>query len=179
MKYLIPFILLFALSCSSFGVPECKLTDWLMQGEVDASKGFPAVHYFVQQGLCTGRGNKSDYNYGRIEGLKSYCASKNAFRVGRLGEPYRFVCPKHEDKRFRSRYRLGRDIFRLETEIEDRKEQIDEFYDDLKFGKNLSEFERDDMIEQIQNLKNEQISDQKLIDLKLKEARKSKLIGAF
>lgn len=179
MRYLVPLIILFTAGCSSFGVPDCKSKNWKEQGEVDAASGFTAVHYFVQQGLCSGRGNKKEYNLGREKGLVRYCTSKNAFRVGRLGEPYRFVCPKSDDKRFRSRYRLGRDIFRLETEIEDRKEEINEIYDHLKYDKDISEFDRNDMIENIRNLKNEQKADQKLIDAKLKQARKSKLIGEF
>ncbi len=177
MRYFLLLMLVTISGCSGFGVSECSKQDWSEMGQKDAKSGLPIAHFYVRQGLCSGHADKSKYKEGRKLGLGLYCESKNAFRVGRSGEPYRFVCPSKDEKRFLKRYRLGHDIYLLEMEISDRKEKIDEVYDRLKYETDLTDFEKNDLMEEIKTLKNEQKSDQKLIDQKLHEARLSNLIG--
>lgn len=177
MRYFLLLALVAISGCSSFGVSECSKQNWNELGQKDARGGLPVAHFFVRQGLCTGHGDKGSYKKGRTLGLVDYCESKNAFKVGRSGEPYRFICPKKEEKRFLKRYRLGHDIYLLEMEISDRKDKIDDLYERLKYEKDLTDYEKNDLMEEIKTLKNEQKADQLLIDKKLSEAKLSKLIG--
>lgn len=74
---------------------DCTSADWhkigLADGEVGASSQAILRHTKTCQNLATP--NRELWEKGRQEGLKSYCTTKNAYDIGRMGYTLSAVCP--------------------------------------------------------------------------------------
>lgn len=162
--------------CSVFQQKKCEEQDWFLLGSQDGQDGKRSHYYFQHQASCKGKADRSLYLKGMEQGLKEYCRSENAFKLGVSGAAYRNLCPNEAEKRFRNRFDLGHQIYRLKVEIEDREQSIEEYQQQLRYSSGLGEMERQEIEEQISSLLQEQKADQELIRKFYQEAKLSGLI---
>lgn len=96
----------------------CANADWFEVGRLDGLNGV-APENSVYVGRCESRGQKRDeslYSAGWNRGLIDYCTPERGFDAGRAEEEYSGICPSHLEAAFLRRYRVGKDVSRIERE---------------------------------------------------------------
>ncbi len=176
---LVLFIPMFLVGCSALTLEKCEDLKWFELGMADGKDGKRSHHFFAHQSSCNGKSDRKAYLKGMEQGLGEYCQSKNAFQLGLSGEAYRNICPTELEKRFLARFDLGHQIYRLKTEIEDRNVSIDEYRQQYRYGTGLTDLERQELVNTIATLEEEQKSDAALIQKLFAEAKLSGLIEAI
>lgn len=176
MKILITLLPILLVGCSLFQHQTCEEMNWHLIGQEDGKAGKRSHHFFQHQATCKGKASRSEYLKGMEQGLVDYCRSENAFQLGVSGAAYRNLCPNESEQRFKKRFDLGHQIYRLKTEIEDRKESISEYQQQFRYTAGLSDMERQDINQQISSLMLEQKADEDLIHKLYQEAKLSGLI---
>ena len=99
---------------------ECLSADWENIGYEDGEAGLPDTRFAEYAEACIRNDIVADleaYNRGRERGLTTYCAGPNGFEIGRRGEPYQGVCPKHLEDDFVNAHDLGRNVRRVDQAI--------------------------------------------------------------
>jgi hypothetical protein len=125
-----PFILLAALalgSCASLSESECQDADWERIGEADGDIGRPATHIEQHIEACGRYGIEPDiraYSTGHAGGLDDYCTVRGGLETGRRGRSYKNICKPGFEEDFLQGFRLGRQIYTAETEVDDIEQTI-------------------------------------------------------
>lgn len=107
--------------CASMTEQECLTANWFDQGFRDGRSGQPLSRIADHQKACAKVGVKPDnalYFQGRDQGIQIYCTPENALAVGRLGQPYRNVCPAALEQQFLMSYEKGKQHYEAELRIE-------------------------------------------------------------
>ncbi|WP_415902448.1 DUF2799 domain-containing protein [Neptuniibacter sp. QD29_5] len=106
--------------CASLSQEECLTGDWQGIGYRDGLQGKAEAYLAEHQSACAEYKvslNLEDYLQGRNEGLKSYCQPDNAYRLGRQGTEYSYVCPAELEGAFVAKYQQGREVYQQEKAI--------------------------------------------------------------
>ena len=99
---------------------ECVHAEWRMIGYEDGSSGKRADYIGRHREACAEHHVTPDmaaYMRGRNEGLAHYCRPQNGYRLGRTGVSYSGICPDSLESEFVSAYRYGKDIYKVEYQI--------------------------------------------------------------
>lgn len=109
-------------ACASLSPEQCMNADWRQIGYTDGANGEPAGRLQHHASACAKAAVRPDleaYLSGRMEGLLSYCQPENGFEVGRRGgRDNAGDCPPHLRATFLDRYREGREINGLESQVQ-------------------------------------------------------------
>lgn len=109
-------------ACATLSPEQCMNADWHQIGYTDGASGESADRLQKHASACAKaavKPNLEAYLSGRMEGLLSYCQPENGFEVGRRGRPDNVGdCPPHLRTPFLDRYREGREINGLESQVE-------------------------------------------------------------
>ena len=106
--------------CAGMSTEECQLADWETIGYEDGVNGFSGDAIARHRRDCAKAGVAPDriaYERGRAEGLVSYCAPMNGYRVGSSGGSYRGVCAADLEPSFLAAYNEGRELYRLRADV--------------------------------------------------------------
>ena len=112
----ITFLLLLALlqGCATLDKDECMLADWRLIGYEDGVAGKSATAIGEYRKDCAKHAVVPDldaYRAGREEGLRQYCKTDNAYRLGNAGRSLAAVCPVALEGEFRDAYNAGRKLY--------------------------------------------------------------------
>lgn len=112
----------FQAGCATYTLDrsECLSADWESIGYADGQAGYPAARFAEHEAACVRHDVVADpvaYDRGRERGLTAYCTGSSGFEVGRRGETYQGVCPKHLEDDFLNAYDLGGNVRRVEQAI--------------------------------------------------------------
>lgn len=126
-----PVILLAALAlcsaCATLSESECQDADWERIGEADGDIGRPATYIEQHIEACARFGIEPDagaYSRGHAGGLDDYCTVRGGLETGRRGRRYKNICKPGFEEDFLQGYRLGRQIYTAETDIDDIEQTI-------------------------------------------------------
>ena len=100
--------------CATVSKEDCLLTDWYEIGRMDGMQGTPRTEFQNRARPCLEHGvqtNRQAYYRGHDEGLKYYCTELKGFELGRVGLPYKSVCPRQLEKDFRTGYQNGLQLY--------------------------------------------------------------------
>ncbi|WP_415883008.1 DUF2799 domain-containing protein [Neptuniibacter sp. QD34_54] len=106
--------------CASLSQEECLTGDWQGIGYRDGLQGKAEAYLAEHQSACAEYRvslNLEDYLHGRNEGLKRYCQPDNAYRLGRQGATYAYVCPVELEGAFIAKYQQGREVYQQEKAV--------------------------------------------------------------
>ncbi len=87
-------------SCASLSKDECLTADWQIIGYEDGIQGSSAARIGEHREACAKHGvtpNKSAYDLGYDEGVRSYCSLSLGIRSGQSGNSLLGVCPQDTD----------------------------------------------------------------------------------
>lgn len=107
--------------CASLSRNECQAGDWRGIGREDGGHGETAARLEEHREACREYGiapNPAEWEWGRQEGLLSYCQPDNGYAEGAAGRTYRYVCPPHLAPAFERQYRHGQRIYEIKQRIE-------------------------------------------------------------
>lgn len=120
-------LLVFLGACASIDERECENPDWYMIGFEDGSAGYSSDRIEEHRKVCAGIGEAPDmeaWRAGREDGLTHFCSAAGGIAEGSRGRIRSGVCPPELKDSFSKGYRLGREIYdtnqemdRLESEI--------------------------------------------------------------
>lgn len=106
--------------CASMSPEECRSADWYDVGQHDGQSGRSRSNIESHAKACGEVHISPDrglYQKGWARGIVSYCTPQNGMEVGRRGGSYSGSCPAELDPAFRERYRLGREVYDAQQEI--------------------------------------------------------------
>jgi hypothetical protein len=148
------------------------VANWELIGMEDGTRGQDTDYVGNHRKACSEFGivpDLAEYRKGYNEGLIRYCDQYNGFKQGEQGAEYQGVCPANLEPDFLIGYHKGREIYQLNTRINQAKSSI-----------NANEQEIEKLDEDINDLENKLISDSStsearrelLDDLKLKQEQR-------
>jgi hypothetical protein len=106
---------------------ECQLGDWHTAGFNDGARGVPVTRVADYSRACSKYGISPDlttYRSGYDQGLETYCREGNGYVVGSTGAPYNGVCPATLEPQFMQGFRVGRQLFEMQSAVNDLQNQI-------------------------------------------------------
>jgi len=121
--------------CATMSKEECEATDWRTVGYEDGAMGQGIERLASRRQACAKHGVSLDlaaYRAGRDEGLLEFCQPANGFRAGTRGRDYSGACPAHLAADFEDAYRAGRELWRLESRVNDTLRSIADRYGELE-----------------------------------------------
>ncbi len=114
--------------CATLSKDECLQGDWWKIGLADGSQGAPLARLAEHQKACAEFGvkiNSQTWLSGRKQGLLSYCQPENAFQLGRRNSGHLAGdCEPFMQNAFLMEYARGQEIYRLERDVEDKKNDL-------------------------------------------------------
>jgi hypothetical protein len=113
-------LLLLLGGCASMNEQECLTGDWYAIGYEDGVKGLSADQVGSYRKACAShnvRPNLQQYQAGREQGLREFCAPLNGFNVGQRGASYGGVCPADMEVDFLSAFQSGRTLYQLRSQV--------------------------------------------------------------
>jgi hypothetical protein len=115
--------------CASLSREQCLQGDWHQIGYADGVAGAAAARINDHAKACADVGVKPDldaYLHGREQGFQKYCRPANAFDLGRRGAPHNAEeCPAFLKPAFYFEYDRGSQLGQIESELAERRAQID------------------------------------------------------
>ena len=115
-------------SCATMSTKECKSANWHDIGHSDAKKG-KRVQLSGHRDACAKvkvQPNKTLYMAGYRTGEKEFCNYENGLRFGKKGRSSRNLCTTSALGRdFSEGYKIGKNIYRLDTKIKKRERELD------------------------------------------------------
>lgn len=108
--------------CATMSEDECLTMDWRTVGYEDGATGQGIERLTSRRQACAKHGVAPDldaYRAGRDEGLLEFCRPANGFRVGAQGRGYSGACPEPLAPAFDDAYRAGRELWQLESRVQD------------------------------------------------------------
>ncbi|MEM7565204.1 MAG: DUF2799 domain-containing protein [Pseudomonadota bacterium] len=131
-----PLVVLFLLAgCATMSESECAQADWRIIGLEDGAKGRALSYLGNHRKACAEYGIKPDlaeYQVGHRNGVRQYCIPQTGFRQGRSGRTYHDVCPADLEGSFLAAYETGRELHRLENQIDQLAREIHDQEHDLE-----------------------------------------------
>lgn len=113
-------LLLLLSACASMNEQECLTGDWYTVGYEDGVQGLTADRVGSYRKACASHNVRPDlqqYQAGREQGLREYCAPVNGFNVGQRGTTYSGVCPADMEVDFLSAFQAGRTLYQLRSQV--------------------------------------------------------------
>lgn len=114
--------------CAAMSQKECQLGDWHTAGFDDGARGLPVTRVGDYAKACSKYGVSPDltaYRSGYDQGLETYCRDANGFTVGSRGGDYNGVCPASLEPQFMQGFRAGRQLFEMQSSVNEIQSQID------------------------------------------------------
>jgi len=146
----------FLSGCTTLSQSDCLSADWENMGYEDGQKGLSEARFAGYAEACIRHDIVADpvaYGRGRERGLTIYCTGPNGFEIGRSGQPYQGVCPKHLEDDFISARNLGRNVGRVEQAIDSAESNVRSANQEIRearawtpsqeLDRKLTEFERE------------------------------------
>ena len=131
--------------CATLSVEECQVANWYDIGYRDGVAGKSWSELAAHSKACAKAHIVPDQNaweQGRQAGLKQYCTTDNAYRVGLAGKAFRgSECPAHLYQTLTDANRYGRSIYQAEESLKTLQKEIKtlkEEYEKLRNGENLN-----------------------------------------
>ena len=121
-KRLISFLLVAGIlsGCTVMNEQECAYSDWTAVGYEDGADGRSSDRFGDYRRACADFGITPDFaawQEGRERGLVEYCQPLRGFQVGQSGGSYNGVCSGDMEPDFLEAYRLGSELFSLQTQL--------------------------------------------------------------
>lgn len=113
--------------CAAMNQRECQLGDWHTAGFDDGARGLPVTRLADYAKACSKYGISPDlasYRSGYDQGLETYCRDGNGFVVGSSGAAYNGVCPAGLEGQFMQGFRVGRQLFEMQSAVRELQGQI-------------------------------------------------------
>ena len=101
-------------SCAELSLEECQYENWRAKGVMDGLEGEPASRIVDYQRDCARHGisiNATDYETGRVEGVKQFCTRDKGYQVGISGRAYKNSCTAANQNQFLSGYNPARKMY--------------------------------------------------------------------
>ena len=114
--------------CATMSKDECLTVDWRTVGYEDGAAGYSAERIAQHRKACAKHDVTPDldlYLSGREAGLHEYCQPANGFRVGAAGHSYSGQCPVELDHEFSAAYESGRQLYRLQSQLDGCTQEIE------------------------------------------------------
>jgi hypothetical protein len=115
------FVLLGLLAgCATLSKAQCETGDWRAIGQADGAAGYPLSRLAEHSEACTKHGYRVDeglYKAGRDLGLRAYCTTDNAAKVGLQGKSYHNVCQGEIGLSFARIHREANDVYSIDQDI--------------------------------------------------------------
>jgi hypothetical protein len=114
--------------CASMSKDECLTVDWRTIGFEDGAAGYSGDRIGQHRKACAKHGVTPDleaYRTGREEGLREYCRPQNGYRLGAQGGSYEGFCPADLDDAFVNAYQSGRELYGLESRLNNTTYQLE------------------------------------------------------
>jgi len=114
-------------ACATLSKSECKNADWQIIGLEDGSSGRLISYIKNHRKACAEYGvtpNIDRYQDGHAEGLTQFCTAESGFVQGKQGRHYNGVCPIELRGNFLYGYERGRELYLLQSEINQNSSQI-------------------------------------------------------
>jgi hypothetical protein len=135
-------VVLFCVSgCATLSEKQCKQGDWYDVGLRDGAEGYGGDRLTKHTDACREYSiipNREAYEKGRGEGLKSYCAPDNAYRIGRSGGYYRGGCPASLESAFLRKFEAGKQVHTLEARVNRLYSEITELENEMDREKDFA-----------------------------------------
>lgn len=122
-------------ACATLTEDQCRAANWYEVGYGDGQAGREASYFARHVEACSKHGimpQQSPWQQGRDAGLRLFCVPESGYDAGRAGRAFPTVCLPRESIEMRPAYDWGRMYWRLTQEIEDLKNKIDKYEDQLK-----------------------------------------------
>jgi hypothetical protein len=113
--------------CAAMSQKECQLGDWRTAGFDDGARGLPVTRVADYSKACSKYGVSPDltaYRSGYDQGLETYCREGNGYAVGSSGGAYNGVCPAALEPQFMQGFKVGRQLFEMQSSVENLRSQI-------------------------------------------------------
>lgn len=134
MRYVLLFAALALLSaCATLSEDQCRAGNWYDIGVRDGANGRSPDFIFEHAEACNEFGiapKAAPWREGRKEGLKQYCTTRNAYRIGQRGQHLNAVCRGDTSRLEAANYR-GMRWHDLEQRIRDAESDIAQINSDL------------------------------------------------
>ena len=108
--------------CASLTKEDCLDGNWKQVGYIDAAYGFTNARFAEHVKACNRYDiapDRAQYDAGYAEGLVRYCQPARGFQSGRNNVTYRDICPQTMEPDFLRGYRLGRNLYQIERQIDE------------------------------------------------------------
>lgn len=136
-KLVILVIFVIASSCSTYSKNECLVMDQTALGYKDGSTGVGSYDVSLNHFKSTCEADHGIHpdvekiKAGYESGIRFYCSSEGADKVGRSGKEYTGVCPKELEKVFLEKYNPARMSF-LEIKVKELEKEITNLEDKIR-----------------------------------------------
>lgn len=121
--------------CATMSKTECQVADWYQVGTKDGSSGYDWNRLASHTKACAKVGiipDRDVWEQGRQAGLKSYCTTANAYRLGRSGSRLNSVCPSELSDALYRANNYGYNMNRLEGQIDKDRKELKKLREELK-----------------------------------------------
>ena len=140
--------------CATLSKSQCQTGDWRAIGQADGMNGYSLARLDEHREACSKHGVTVDaglYTAGRDLGLRSYCTTQNASKVGLAGRSYQNVCEGEMGLSFVRIYRAASDVKYVNDQITSLQSQIKDKTEELAKPA-LTQQQRDSLVKQIADL---------------------------
>ena len=113
--------------CASMSSEECANSDWTAIGYEDGSRGYASDRFGSHRKACAKHGITADfgaYQQGRTDGLVEFCQPSRGFNLGASGGRYNGVCDADVEQEFLDAYRVGQNLYTLQSNVNSANSQI-------------------------------------------------------
>lgn len=135
--------------CASLSEDECRTADWREIGYADGSQGARTSRLAEHRKACAKFGVRvglDDYNIGHAEGVRRFCHGSSGFANGRQGYVYQGICPADLESEFLAGYDEGKEVHRLEQQVNQLRGRISSHKSRLKKLKKRIKSREDKML---------------------------------
>lgn len=124
-----------AAGCATLSQEECRRGDWYGIGQRDAYQGYSANRLDEHSKACAEYQVTVDaaaYAQGYQAGIQDFCTPARGFQYGRQGGYYQNNCPPALEPGFLNQYRLGRELYSVESQLSRLESEISRTEDRLR-----------------------------------------------
>ena len=115
-------------SCATLNESECKTANWEIIGLEDGSQGKHSSYIGEHRQACAEYNiapDLNDYLKGHTAGLRQFCTEQNGYQQGVQGRKNNNLCPADLAGGFQRGYQKGYGVYRIESEINELRHNID------------------------------------------------------
>ena len=127
LRPLLGAVILTLAGCAAMSKSECQLGNWQTVGFNDGARGALVSRVGDYSQACSKYGVAPDltaYRSGYDSGLETYCRDGNGFAVGARGAQYEGVCPASLEPKFLEGFRVGHQLFEMQSSVSSLQAQI-------------------------------------------------------